>query len=104
MHVQVVTFGLNGITEEQYHQTCDGATATFAALPGLLSKTWLRNADANTYGGVYLWRDRESYEDYVKGEVFKSIQNDPSLVNVASNDFDVFEDLTKATQPVLSIV
>ena len=38
-----------------------------------------------------------------RDEVFKSIKNDPTLVNVTSNDFDAFDDLTKATQPVLTI-
>lgn len=103
MHVQVVTFGLNGITEDEYHEACGDETATFAALPGLVSKTWLRNAETNSYGGMYLWRDRESCEQYKAGEVFKSIQSDPTLGNVTSQDFEVFEDLSKATQPGLAI-
>lgn len=104
MHVQVITFGLNGITEEQYHQACEAETETFAALPGLLAKTWLRNPETNTYGGMYLWRDRDSFEGYLNGEVFKAISADESLSNVTSNDYDVFEDLTKATQPGLSVI
>jgi len=28
MHVQIVTFGLNGITEEQYREACEAETAT----------------------------------------------------------------------------
>jgi hypothetical protein len=104
MHVQVVTFGLNGITEEQYHQGCQDEAEAFAKLPGLLAKVWTRNPDENTYGAVYLWRDRESCEQYVKGEIFESIKNDETLSNVTSKDFDVFEDLTKVTQPGLPIV
>ena len=103
MHVQVVTFGLKGITEDEYHEACEVETATFAALPGLVAKTWLRNAETNSYGGMYLWRDRESCEEYMAGDVFKSIESDPTLVDVTSKDFEVFEDLTKATQPGLAI-
>jgi hypothetical protein len=104
MHVQIVTFGLNGITEEQYRESCQSETDTFAGLPGLLCKIWLRDADANTYGGVYLWRDRDSYERYVTGEIFQSIGDDPTLENVSSRDFGVFEDLTAATQPAVDLV
>lgn len=104
MHVQVVTFSLNGITEEQYREACAEETGTFAALPGLLSKVWLCNADTNTYGGVYLWRDRDCFEAYVNGDVFRALNDDPSLNDVQSRDFDVLEDLTKATQPHLVVV
>jgi hypothetical protein len=104
MHVQVVSFGLNGITEEQYRQSCQGETGTFAGLPGLVCKIWLRDPDANTYGGLYLWRDRGSYERYVRGEIFQSIGSDPTLKNVSSRGFGVFEDLTAATQPAVDLV
>ncbi len=30
------------------------------AVPGLLAKVWLRDADVDTYGGLYLCRDREA--------------------------------------------
>jgi len=59
MHIQVVTFGLKGTTDKRYEQGCQGETATFAKLPGLLAKIWLRNVKSNLYGGIYLWRNRE---------------------------------------------
>jgi hypothetical protein len=104
MHVQIVSFELNGITEEQYWESCRGETDTFAGLPGLLGKVWLRDADADVYGGLYLWRDRDSCERYVKGEIFRSIADDPTLKNVSSRDFGVFEDLTKETQPAIELL
>lgn len=103
MHVQVVSFGLNGITEEQYRQGCQDEAEIFSELPGLIAKIWTRNPDQNTYGAVYLWQDRESYESYVQGEIFESIKNDETLSNVTSDDFDVFADLTKLTQPGASL-
>lgn len=104
MHVQVVTFGLKGISEERYHEGCKGETGAFADLPGLLSKIWLRNTETGSYGAVYLWRDKESYQSYLAGEIFKSIQQDPTLTEVRSHDFEVYDDLTKKTQPGLGIV
>lgn len=104
MYVQIVTFGLNGVTEEQFHEFCAGETGTFAALPGLISKIWLRDSDGGTYGAVYLWRDRAAYDDYVQSEVWGAVTADPSLANVKSVAFDVFEDLTRETQPALELV
>ncbi len=104
MHVQVVTFGLHGISDAEYQQASQAEAATFAALPGLVAKIWLRNADANRYGAVYLWQDRAAHDAYVHGELFASITNDPALTDVASQDFEVITELTTATQPGLTIL
>jgi len=104
MHAQVVTFGLNGITEEQFHEASGADAPTFANLPGLLAKFWLRDPETNTYGGVYIWADQESYEGYVKGEIFNAIKADGHLKNVESRDFGVFEDLSSRTMPRLRAV
>ena len=104
MHAQVVTFGLNGITEEQFHGACVAETSTFANLPGLLAKIWLRDGESNIYGGLYLWADQETYESYIKGEIFSAIKADQNLKNVESRDFGVFEDLSSLTMPKLRAV
>ena len=103
MHVQVVTFALKGVTEEEYHEGCKDETSVFADLPGLIAKIWLRNPAANRYGAVYLWADKASQLGYVQGEVFQSIQNDPSLADVRSDDYEVYDDLTALTQPGLTM-
>ncbi len=104
MHAQVITFGLNGITEEQFREACGADAPTFANLPGLLAKIWLRDPETNTYGGLYLWADQEAYEGYIKGEVFNAIKADQNLKNVESRDFGVFEDLSSLTMPKLRAV
>lgn len=103
MHAQVITFGLNGITEEQFHEACTADAPMFANLPGLLAKVWLRDPGTNTYGGLYLWADREDYDRYIKGEVFNAIKADANLENVESRDFGVFDDLSAVTMPQLRV-
>ena len=103
MHAQAVTFALNGITEDEYRADCAGKTETIAALPGLLAKIWLRDPETNTYGGIYLWRDRDSCEAFISGELFAAVKQDAALKGVLSRDFEIFEDLTKATLPHLSL-
>jgi hypothetical protein len=103
MHAQVITFGLSGITEEQYREACGSDAPMFANLPGLLAKVWLRSPETNTYGGLYLWADQESYERYIEGEVFNAIKADPHLANVESRDFGVFDDLSSVTMSKLRV-
>ena len=104
MHAQVVTFGLNGISEEQFHEAVGPDTKLFANLSGLLAKIWLRDPETNTYGGLYIWADQEAYERYIKGEIFSAIKADHNLKNVESRDFGVFDDLSSLTMPKLRAV
>jgi heme-degrading monooxygenase HmoA len=64
MHILIITFSLDGIGEENYRGQVESVTPAFADLPGLVSKTWLAKAETNTYGGVYVWRNREALEAY----------------------------------------
>jgi hypothetical protein len=101
MHAQVITFGLNGITEEQFHEAAGADAPMFASLPGLIAKVWLRDPGTNTYGGLYLWNGQEDYERYVKGDVFNALRADQHLANVESRDFGVFDDLSAVSTPKL---
>jgi len=104
MHVQVITFGLNDISEEQFREASGADAPTFANFSGLLAKIWLRDPETNTYGGLYLWADQEAHERYIKGEVFNAIMANSHLKNVESRDFGVFEDLSSITMTKLQAI
>jgi len=97
MHVQIVNFQLNGIDDAQYRTACDEEAPAFAAIPGLLSKIWLADQSSNTYGGVYIWRDRQAMQSFVDGDVFRGFAADPQLNDFTSRDFDVLETPTEIT-------
>ena len=98
MHIQIVNFGLKGISEEQYREVCDEIAPAFAELPGLLAKFWLADPVTNTYGGVYLWQDREAYEAYTLSSMFNSIGSNPAFGNVTSRDFGILEAPSEVTR------
>lgn len=56
MLIQIVTFNLDAMTDDEYRSASDGWAKVIAQTPGLVSKTWLADKAANTYGGVYSWR------------------------------------------------
>lgn len=98
MHILIVTFGLEGISEKQYEEQVESVASAFAGLPGLVSKTWLANGEANTYGGVYLWQSREAMEVYKESEIYKGMLANPYLKNVSARDFAVFEGPSRVTR------
>jgi quinol monooxygenase YgiN len=98
MHIQIITFNLTGITEEQYRATADKIAPAFAEMPGLLEKYWLADPTSNTFGGVYLWTDRAAMETYMKGEVAAAVTTHPNLANISSVDFGVIYGPTLVTR------
>ncbi len=98
MHILIINFGLKDISEEQYSGQVESVAPAFADLPGLVSKTWLANEETNTYGGVYVWRDREAMEAYKETEIYKGMLADPHLEDFTVKDFAVLEGPTRATR------
>ncbi len=104
MQVLVVNFNLAGVTEPQYEGLCDQIAPAFAAVPGLVSKLWIKNSDTHTYGGVYLFRDREALEQFTRSDLFKGVQAHPNLANVTANAFEVQEAPTRVTHGLAAAV
>lgn len=103
MHVQIINFHLKGVTTAEYGKLCNDLAPAFAALPGLLAKVWLADAAANTYGGVYLWQDRQAMESFTKTDLFRSVATHPNLADITSKDFAVMEAPTRVTRGTLEV-
>ena len=97
MHILIINFNLHELARAQYEEVCNDLAATFAAVPGLISKTWLANEETNTYGGVYLWETKQAMLDYKDSEIYAGIGADPALVNISASDFEVLEGPSKVT-------
>jgi heme-degrading monooxygenase HmoA len=97
MHVLIINFNLNNLTREQYETVCNKVAEAFAAVPGLISKKWLANEDTNTYGGVYLWKDRQAMLDYKESELFNSLGSNPAFANITATDFELLAKPSEVT-------
>jgi len=98
MHVQIITFHLEGVSEADYAALCDDLAGAYAEVPGLDRKVWLANSETGTYGGVYLWRDRQAMAAFAKTDLFASVANHPKLADIESSDFAVLEGPTRITR------
>jgi heme-degrading monooxygenase HmoA len=103
MHVLVITFQLEGISETQYLETCNQIAPAVAAVPGLISKTFIANAATNTYGGVYFWHDRESLEAFMQSDLARAVASNPSLVGFTTQEFGVLDQPTRVTRGLAAV-
>ena len=104
MHIQIINFHLKGTSEEDYRRQCEIVAPALANLPGLVSMVWLANSETNTYGGVYVWRDRQAMEDYKKTDIYKGMAANPNFEGVTISDFVVLENPTRVTRGLEEIV
>ena len=98
MHIQIVNFQLKDISEEDYSGLTETIAPAFADLHGLVSKTWLADPETNTYGGVYVWRDRQAMEDYKETDLYKGMLANPHFDDVTVRNFAVLENPTRITR------
>jgi len=98
MHIQVITFKLSGIDDAAYQAHAERNAPAFAALPGLRAKIWLANQQAGTYGGIYAWDDVAAMRAYQDGEIFRGLQANPGMTDLAVSGFAVLAGPTKVTR------
>jgi quinol monooxygenase YgiN len=103
MHIQIIRFNLKDMTAEQYHTLANSLAPTFAAMPDLLTKYWLADSDANTYGGVYVWRNRAAMQAFMQGEVAAAVSAHPNLTNITTTDFEVLDGPTRVTHGLAAV-
>ncbi len=92
MHSQIVNVKLNERTRADYDALLEQAGPQFPQIPGLKSKYYLADDEANIYGGVYVWETRQAMLDYQASEIYQGILDHHGLAEVTSVDFDVIED------------
>ena len=98
MHIQVVTFRLDGIDDAAYQAHAEQNAPVFAALPGLRAKVWLANPQDGAYGGIYTWDDVAAMRAYQGGKIFQGLQANPHMIDVTVSDFSVLAGPTKVTR------
>jgi quinol monooxygenase YgiN len=104
MHVQVITYRIGEVTADEFNEANRDFAEAMSQVPGLISKVWLESDEPGVYGGVYLWRDRASCEEFLAGDLYGAVKADESVHDLTSRQYSVNEVMTKMTQPVLQVI
>ena len=102
MHLLMITFQLNGISEADYLARNKEDATLLARFPGLYSKVQLADAAANTYGGMYLWKDERAMEAFAHSDIVKAIAARPYLTNFSIKDYDIEEERSHVTWSIVT--
>lgn len=72
MIVQFVSFE-SALSEAELLKVAQDRLERFRALPGLLQKTYVKLAEPNRYGGIYLWDSAESMKAFRESDLAATI-------------------------------
>lgn len=98
MHLQLITFRLNGVSAADYEAHCAEIAPRFAEIPGLRSKIWIAEPGSDVRGGVYLWESSAWAARHADGPIVASMRADPRFEGVTIRDFDVLAAPTEVTR------
>lgn len=99
MQAQIITYQLNDISQADYlKKMVEPDAPVLANVNGLISKVWLSDVDKNSFGGFYLWENKEAMEAFMHSDLVKAVVSRPFVKNVSSVDYTVNETASKITR------
>ena len=98
MHILIINFNLDGLSEAEYEKGCNEVAPAFAAVPGLASKVWLADRAEGIFGGVYTFESEKAADDFLESDLFVGVGSTPGLVNISVRRFDVLDGPTRVTR------
>ncbi|HMM50158.1 MAG TPA: YdhR family protein [Burkholderiaceae bacterium] len=103
MFVTHVTFNLSGIDEKAYQGAVKDLAPSYANVPGLVSKVWIKQSDKGVYGGIYYWDSEASYDKYMSSDLYKAVSTHPNLINFNTACYNDVVEGTSVTKGVCKL-
>ena len=97
VEILIMTFELVELDEAAYRQRSEAFAPVFTHVPGLVSKLWIADPAQNTYGGVYVFRNRAAREAYLESDIVRALKANPQFGNIAVRAYGTLEEATAIT-------
>jgi hypothetical protein len=97
MYVRIVTFQLADLPPDAYQAHALEVADTFTAWPGLLSKVWLADAAAGTYGGIYVFDGQEAADASRRTDAFAGMVANAHFTDLSIAEYEVLAAPTAVT-------
>lgn len=97
MHAFMLEYSLRAATPAEHAELREQLAPAFAAVRGLVSKTWHANDDRGRYGGFYVFADKPSFDAFVASELYETVRSHTALTDLVTNDYAINERATAVT-------
>ena len=89
MHALFVSYGLHDSTAAEHSELCTQVAPALAAVPGLVSLTWLSNETTGRFGGFYVFHSKPTFDAFVASELYEALHTRPAIEALAAADFSI---------------
>ncbi len=86
------------VSKEEYEQAVSPLADKFANVPGLIWKIWILNAEKSEAGGIYLFENQASLDEFLAGSLAKTVTGHPALSDFSVKQFEIMKDITETTR------
>jgi len=86
------------VSKKEYQEAVAPLADKFADLPGLKWKVWILNTENSEAGGIYMFENQASVDEYLAGPLAKIVTTHPALSNFSIKQFAIMKDITKITR------
>ena len=98
-----LNFKLN-VPAGEYAQACDQLARAFAEVPGLRWKIWILNEAESEAGGIYLFEDLVSLENFLAGSLAAQVKALPAIGEMSAKPFEIMAGPTLRTRGPVELV
>jgi len=86
------------VSKEEYEQAVSPLADKFANVSGLKWKIWILNAEKSEAGGIYMFENQVSLDEFLAGPLAKTVTGHPALSDFSVKQFGIMKDITKVTR------
>lgn len=97
LRILQINFKFTVSREELDAMVADRAEA-IADVAGLQWKIWIINDEEHESGGLYLFADEESVDNYINGPLINGLKNSPAISGITIKKFASLETVTAITR------
>lgn len=87
-----------GVSRDEYEKVCTMLSQAIADSKGVIWKVWIIDESNNIGGGIYLFEDMKSLNNFVQGDIVKQVTSHPAVSNFDAKIFDILEKQSKVTR------
>ncbi len=91
------------VPRADYEQAAASLAGAFAEVPGLRWKIWTMNEAESEAGGIYLFEDDSSLQNFLNGPLAAQVQSHPAFSDLTAKPFEVLADPTATTRGPIAI-
>ena len=91
------------LSRSEYEEAAGQLAPLFADLAGLRWKIWILNEAELEAGGIYLFKDEASVQEYLNGPLAAQVKSHPAFSDLSAKVFEVMEEATQLTRGPIQV-